>query len=204
MITIIDYGVGNIGSLNNTLDSLGFRTEITSDPRSIQDARFLILPGVGAAGYGMQQLRERALDTALRKAVAIGTPLIGICLGMQLLFDASEENDTTCLGIIPGRVKKFGIGCKVPQIGWNRVSPEVRNPNAASLFSGISQTASFYFVHSYYPVPDDVSMVAGYTEYGVRFPSIIRTGALLATQFHPEKSGNAGLTLLTNFIKEYV
>ncbi|MDP1722485.1 MAG: imidazole glycerol phosphate synthase subunit HisH [Candidatus Gottesmanbacteria bacterium] len=204
MITIIDYGLGNIGSVANTLTRLGQTYQISADPAEIRSADVLLLPGVGAAGVGMKNLRDRGLDVAIRRAIQNGKPFLGICLGMQLLFDYSEEADTPCLGILKGSVKKFQRERKVPQIGWNLVIPVKTNPNAVRLFAGIPERNAFYFVNSYYPIPADTSVVAATTEYGEQFASVVAIKNIVATQFHPEKSGETGLRLLQNFIKEYV
>lgn len=204
MITIIDYGVGNIGSVANTLTRLDQSYQISSDPAVIRSADVLLLPGVGAAGVGMQNLRNRGLDTAIRLAIQNGKSFLGFCLGMQLLFEYSEEADTACLGILKGSVKKFQLERKVPQIGWNQVIPVETNSKAKRLFAGVPKDTSFYFVNSYYPIPADSSVVAATTEYGEYFSSVVATKNIVATQFHPEKSGEAGFRLLQNFIKEYV
>ncbi len=201
MITIIDYGLGNIGSITNTLASLGVPSTVSANPRVVEAAAALLLPGVGAAGVGMQNLKARNLDSAIQKSIRSGKPFIGFCLGMQLLFEYSQEADTTCLGVFKGTVKKFRKEKKVPQIGWNTVSMNAQNPMAKRLFDGLP-SSEFYFVNSYYPVPEDTRIVAATTQYGETFASAIAVGNIFATQFHPEKSGKAGKLLLTNFIKE--
>lgn len=197
MITIIDYGLGNIGSVANTLERLDQTYAISADPKEIASAGALILPGVGAAGAGMQNLQDRGLDVAIRQAISNNTPFFGICLGMQLLFDYSEEGNTDCLGIISGTVKKYAIEKRIPQIGWNTVR------SSSSLFEGISPDSFFYFVNSYYCIPVDTSIVIGESTYGETFASVIQKDTIMATQFHPEKSGKDGFRLLQNFIKEY-
>lgn len=201
MITIIDYGLGNIGSVTNTCDALGLPCSVSADPLVVGSAAALLLPGVGAAGVGMANLKARKLDAAIRDAIARGVPFIGFCLGMQLLFDYSEEADTQCLGVVPGNVIKFRAEKKVPQIGWNTVTVNGRNPAAVRLFDRIPD-AEFYFVNSYYPVPKNDNVIAATTQYGEPFASAIAYENVFATQFHPEKSGAAGRQLLTNFIKE--
>lgn len=201
MITIIDYGLGNIGSIANTLASLTVPFAVSADPSVVGSAAALLLPGVGAAGAGMQNLKNRGLDTVLKDRISKGVPFIGFCLGLQLLFDYSEEADTVCLGILKGNVVKFGTENKVPQIGWNRVRVNTDNQRAVRLFNGIPDN-EFYFVNSYYPVPNDRKVIAATTEYGDEFTSAVAVGNIFATQFHPEKSGKAGRLLLTNFIKE--
>jgi glutamine amidotransferase len=204
MITIIDYGVGNIGSVANTLEKLNQKYQISSDASIIASTEVLLLPGVGAAGVGMQNLRERGLDKVIRSEIQDGKTFLGVCLGMQLLFEYSQEADTTCLGILKGTVKKFRKERKVPQIGWNQVIQNTDNPYALRLFDGIVQGSTFYFVNSYYPTPSDLSVVAATTDYGEQFASVVATKNIVAAQFHPEKSGDAGFRLLQNFIKEYV
>lgn len=204
MITIIDYGVGNIGSVVNTLTRLGQSYQVSSDSAVVSSADVLLLPGVGAAGVGMQNLRDRGLDAAIRQAIQNGKQFLGFCLGMQLLFENSEEANTVCLGILKGSVKKFQLERKVPQIGWNQVIPVEANPNAMRLFAGIPGGSEFYFVNSYYPAPSDLSVSAAVTEYGEQFTSVVATKNIVATQFHPEKSGEVGFRLLQNIIKEYV
>ncbi len=185
MITIIDYGIGNLGSVANALNQLGTKYRISNNQQEISSSTGLILPGVGAAGVGMENLRSRQLDQLLKQLIKSGKPFLGICLGMQLLFDTSEENNTKCLGIIPGTVNKFKKETKVPQIGWNKVSPE---------------NNYFYFVNSYYCVPQDPSIITGTTVYGETFASQITKGNIWGVQFHPEKSGPAGFKLLKEFI----
>lgn len=202
MITIIDYGVGNIGSVGNTLARLGQDYQVSDKPGVVSTAEALILPGVGAAGVGMKNLVEGGLDKAIGEAISNNIPFFGICLGMQLLFDSSQEGETACLGIFKGTVQKFDDKQKVPQIGWNEVIPAAGNPEAKYLFGGISKGSSFYFVNSFYPVPGDQSIIAATTEYGVRFASIVAKDNIVATQFHPEKSGQVGLLLLRNFIEK--
>lgn len=204
MITIIDYGIGNIGSIANVLQRLGEKYEVSKDASVIESSDALILPGVGAAGAGMRNLQSRGLDQIIWSEVKKGKPFLGICLGMQLLFEYSEEANTTCLGILAGSVKRFRQERKVPQIGWNQVIPVKTNPFAKRLFSGIPTNSEFYFVNSYYPVPSDASIAAATTEYGGKFVSVIATKNMVATQFHPEKSGDVGFQLLKNFIKEYI
>lgn len=204
MITIIDYGVGNIGSLCNMLNRIGQIYGIGSTPASITAATTLILPGVGAAGVGMENLKRSGLDTAIKQAIVEGTPFMGICLGMQLLFDTSEEDETSCLGILSGRVKKFRKERKVPQIGWNEVIPDRQNPATAPLFTGIPDGSPFYYVNSYYPDPADRAITAATSAYGETFTAVVATGRVVATQFHPEKSGEVGLRFIKNFMKEYV
>ena len=204
MITVIDYGVGNIGSVANTLTRLGQKYEITSDIQVVEAAEVLLLPGVGSAGTGMKNLRLLGLDTAIRTEIQKSKPFLGICLGMQLLFEYSEEADTECLNILKGNVKKFRKERKVPQIGWNQVIPNNSNPYAKKLFSNIPIGSMFYFVNSYYPVLSDLEISAATTQYGELFSSVVATKNIVVTQFHPEKSGEVGFQLLQNFIKEFI
>ncbi len=198
MIAIIDYGMGNLASVQNAFLKVGYPTRITSHPEEILAADKVVLPGVGAFGDAIHNLRQRGIDQTIRQVVEQHTPLLGICLGMQLLFSQSEENGVhQGLNIIPGRVKRFSlpIDYKVPQIGWNSITI---NP-ASRMLAGIPEGSYFYFVHSYYVVPADESLVAACTDYGGSFVSAIEKGSLMATQFHPEKSSILGLRILKNF-----
>ncbi len=186
------------------LDRIGQPYVIGNTPESIMSASALILPGVGAAGVGMEYLKRSGLDAAIKRAIASGTPFLGICLGMQLLFDTSEENGTDCMGILKGSVKKFRIERKVPQIGWNDVIPNRENPNAVKLFTGIPDGSAFYYVNSFYPDPSDSTITAATSVYGETFAAVVATDSIVATQFHPEKSGEVGLKFIKNFMKEYV
>jgi glutamine amidotransferase len=177
---------------------------VTSDPRVLDAASHLVFPGVGAAGAAMANLRERGLDVCLRRWAAEGRPLLGICLGTQVIFAHSEEGDTDCLGIVPGAVRRFpadlqagGQRLKIPHMGWNSVALRGNHP----VFAGVPAGAEFYFVHSYYPAPSDEGWVAGWTEYGIRFAAAVARSNLVAVQFHPEKSGRPGLTILENFCR---
>jgi glutamine amidotransferase len=204
MIGIVDYRAGNLTSVARALKSLNEPCVITNDRKLLDDAGHIIFPGVGAAGTAMANLRESGLDGHLRKWVQDGKPVLGICLGTQVIFDRSEEDDTPCLGIVPGEVKRFpadlrerGERLKIPHMGWNRVSFCKDHP----VFADIPENAEFYFVHSYHPAPADETWVAGRTDYGIRFCSAVARGSLVAVQFHPEKSGRPGLTLLANFCR---
>jgi len=196
MITIIDYGLGNLGSVKNALDKLGIVSMVSNSPGEIKSADGLILPGVGAAGEGMKNLKKTKLDKIIEQEIKKGKPILGICLGMQLLMSRSEEGNVNCLDIIDGQVKKIDIKLKVPQIGWNTVQAT----NQCQLFKNIPQNSYFYFVHSYYCSPSDKNDEAGTTEYGTRFCSILQKENIYGVQFHPEKSGEDGLKLLKNFI----
>jgi glutamine amidotransferase len=203
MIAIIDYRAGNLTSVKRAMDALGRASVITRDPPEVLQAERIIFPGVGAAGKAMADLRALKLDRALQGAFRAGKPILGICLGTQIILERSEENGTDCLCLIRGQVRRFpepladgeGRILKVPHMGWNRVDFARPHP----LFEGIDPASEFYFVHSYYPVPSESERVLGETDHGIRFPSVLEAGNLVAVQFHPEKSGRAGLRILENF-----
>jgi glutamine amidotransferase len=171
---------------------------VTQDPAVVAQATRVIFPGVGAAGKAMATLRELGLDQALRQSFQRGIPILGICLGAQIILEHSEENDTACLGLLPGRTRALprGEGLKIPHMGWNRV----RFLRAHQIFKGLPDGAEYYFVHSYYPAPAETTMVVGVTDHGMEFPCAIGWRNLVATQFHPEKSGRFGLQILENFL----
>lgn len=196
MIVIIDYGVGNLASVKNALDKLGVKSVISDDPKIIKKAKALILPGVGAAGQGMKNLKEKGLDKTIIDEINKSKPFLGICLGMQLLFESSEEGNVKCLGILKGFVKKFKIEKKIPQIGWN----QVKAVKQTQLLKGISDDY-FYYVNSYYCLPEDKEVIAGLTTYGEEFAGVVTRDNIFGVQFHPERSGKAGFQLLENFIK---
>jgi glutamine amidotransferase len=203
MIAIIDYDAGNLASVARAVTHLGFACTVTHDAQEIRRAERIIFPGVGAAGAAMASLRRTGLDAVLTEQFAAGKPIMGICLGTQVIMGHSEENDTACLGIIAGRVKLFaapleatpGQRLKIPHMGWNAI----RVSRAHPLFDGLRSEDEFYFVHSYYPVPDDPGCVFARTDYGIVFASVIGYRNLAATQFHLEKSGRPGLRMLKNF-----
>jgi imidazole glycerol-phosphate synthase subunit HisH len=203
MIAIVDYQAGNLTSVASALEHLGHRCEITDEPAAIRRAGRVILPGVGAAGATMENLRGLELERVLREDVIdAGKPFLGICIGIQILMDHSEEDDTRCLGVIAGEVVRFpaavdGRPLKVPQIGWNRVHQLRAHP----IFAGVPDGSHFYFVNSYYPVPADPAVVIATANHGVTFCAAIARDSLVATQFHLEKSGAAGLRILDNFCK---
>jgi imidazole glycerol-phosphate synthase subunit HisH len=203
MIAIVDYRAGNLTSVARALEHLGHRCEITDRADGIRSADRVILPGVGAAGATMENLRALALDTVLREDVArAGKPFLGICIGIQVLLDHSEEDRADCLGIIPGEVRRYpssidGRSLKVPQIGWNRVCQAASHP----IFAGVPDNTHFYFVNSYYPVPNEPYVTIATSDYGVQFTAAIARDNVIATQFHLEKSGAAGLRLLDNFCR---
>ena len=200
MIAIIDYRAGNLPSVLRALEHLGHEGRITDDASVIRSAERVIFPGVGAAGATMHNLRELGLDKLLKDEIhPSGVPMLGICIGIQIIFESSEEDEAKCLGILPGTVRRFGAspGLKVPQIGWN----EVRFVRPHPIFAGVRDGSHFYFVNSYYPAPAQPEVVCATTEYGERFPCVVAHNNLVATQFHLEKSGPAGLKMLDNFCK---
>ncbi len=201
MLAILDYKAGNQTSVRRALQSLDIPAEITAEPVALAAADGVIFPGVGAAGQAMRQLRGTGLDDTLRILVAGGKPLLGICLGCQILLERSEENDTATLGILPGVCRRFrpewrdgDRPIRIPHMGWNSLT--VRRPSP--LLEGIAPDAQFYFVHSYYPEPQPDLIIAE-TSYGATFASLYGRPGLWAAQFHPEKSGEPGLRLLANF-----
>lgn len=203
MIAIIDYKAGNLRSVERALKKLGFPCNITHDKKEVLNSERIVFPGVGAAGKAIDDLRHLGLDLVLRQAVEAGKPILGICLGAQIILDKSEENNTPCLGLIPGEVKLFpsllvpakGERLKIPHMGWNGLNVIKRHP----VLEGIMPSDEFYFVHSYYPMPASDQFVIGMTDYGLEFPSTIGYKNLIAMQFHPEKSGVPGLKILKNF-----
>ncbi|UCB42292.1 MAG: imidazole glycerol phosphate synthase subunit HisH [Dehalococcoidales bacterium] len=198
MVTIIDYGAGNLRSVTNAIGKLGYEPKVTSNPDEVLAAKALILPGVGAAGDTMANLNRLQLTDPTKQYISDGKPFFGICVGLQVLFTGTEEGGWhTCLNIIPGQVRRLPEGQKIPHMGWNQVKQMIPHP----VFEGIPDETNFYFVHSYYVAPDDQALVAGKTEYGINFCSVIARGNLVATQFHPERSGEAGLRIYDNFLK---
>jgi glutamine amidotransferase len=195
---IIDYKAGNLTSVVRSLKALGVEGTVTQDPAVVAQATRVIFPGVGAAGKAMATLRELGLDQALHQSFQRGIPILGICLGAQIILEHSEENDTVCLGLLPGRTRALSRseGLKIPHMGWN----QVRFIRTHRIFTGLPAGAEYYFVHSYYPAPDEPGMVVGVTDHGIEFPCAIGWRNLVATQFHPEKSGRFGLQILENFL----
>jgi glutamine amidotransferase len=195
---IIDYHAGNLTSVVRSLKALGVEGTVTQDPEVVAQASRVIFPGVGAAGKAMATLRELGLDQALRQSFSGGIPILGICLGAQIILEASEENSATCLGLLPGRTQALSKAknLKIPHMGWNRVDFLKPHP----VFKNLPEGAEYYFVHSYYPAPAQAAMVLGVTDHGQKFPSAIGWRNLVATQFHPEKSGRFGLQILKNFL----
>ena len=198
MTVVVDYGAGNLKSVENALRYLDARYKVTSNPGDLLDAEAVIFPGVGEAAASMAVLERTGLGEGLRSFLATGRKVLGICIGCQVIFDRSEERSTTCLCLVPGVVRRFapGTGLKVPHMGWNAMHFTREHP----VFAGIPQDTSFYFVHSYYPDPVDKEMIAAETDYGIAFPSCIARGNLIAFQCHVEKSGPFGLKLLSNFL----
>jgi glutamine amidotransferase len=198
MLVIIDYQAGNLASVERALEALGVAGRVTEAPDVVAEASRVVFPGVGAAGRAMHTLRERHLDQALLKAFQRGVPIMGICLGAQIILDQSEENGALCLGLLPGRTRALPLqtGLKIPHMGWNQVRFVREHP----VFQGLPAAAEYYFVHSYFPDPAEPSMVMGVTEHGITFPSVVAWKNLVAMQFHPEKSGRFGLKILENFL----
>jgi glutamine amidotransferase len=197
-IVVVDYDAGNLRSVQRALEAVGLRPLVTPDPRDVERAGALVLPGVGSAQDCMRKLRERKLVEPLRAYAASGRPFLGVCVGLQLLFDWSAEGGgVDCLGIVPGAVLRFpnGNGLKVPQIGWNAVSFTRAHP----LLEAIPDQSYFYFVHSYYVEPSEPDVTLATAEYGLDFAAIVARDNVVATQFHPEKSADLGLRLYANF-----
>ena len=198
MITIVDYKAGNLTSVKRALNHLGIENQISKDPDIVRNAEQVIFPGVGAAGAAMEVLKERNLDSALTETFQKGTPILGICIGSQIILSRSEEGHTPGLNLMPGVCNRFrpeNEALKVPHMGWNAVT--VVQPHA--ILSHLRPGDEFYFVHSYYPQPENPSQVYATCEYGITFPVAISTDNLFAVQFHAEKSGPLGLKLLKNF-----
>jgi glutamine amidotransferase len=197
-LVVIDYEAGNLTSVVRSLKALGVDGTITQDPRVVAAAGRVVFPGVGAAGKAMATLQRLGLDRAIKESFQKGTPILGICLGAQIILESSDENDTPCLGLLPGRTRALPLspGLKIPHMGWNRVRFLKPHP----VFEGLPPEAEYYFVHSYYPAPAQESMILGLTDHGIDFPSALGWRNLVATQFHPEKSGQFGLQLLRHFL----
>ena len=196
-IVVIDYQSGNLRSVAKALEAVGARPVVSENPSELDAADAVILPGVGSGPAAMQALESRDLVAPIKRSITDGKPFLGVCLGLQLLLDRTEEGDSPCLGIVPGRVKRLPAGLKVPHMGWNSVEFNIDHP----VFREIPPASHFYFVHSYYAAPDDGSDIAGTTTYGMPFCSAYARDNLVATQFHPEKSGAIGLQIYRNFLQ---
>jgi glutamine amidotransferase len=197
-LVIVDYEAGNLRSVARAVVHAGGEPLITSSAHGVERADALIVPGVGAAADTMANLKRYGLVEPIREYIASGRPFLGVCMGQQALFDVSEEGgEHRCLGVLHGRVVRLPPGLKVPHMGWN----EVRIVRPHPIFDGIPDSSYFYFVHSYYPLPDDPGVVIGETEYGVTFASVVARDSVVATQFHPEKSGAMGLRMYENFLR---
>lgn len=200
MIAVVDYGAGNIGSVKNALDNLSQESVVTSDADIIKRANKIILPGVGAFGDAARKLSALGLDRVIVDSCRGETPLLGICLGLQLMFECSEESaDTTGLGVFKGQVKRIPDerhSLKIPHIGWNSLSLAQYD----GIFKDVNDGAYVYFVHSFYAEPEDASIISAYTDYGAKIPIAFSYKHIHLTQFHPEKSGETGLRILENFV----
>ena len=198
MIAVVDYDAGNLRSIAQGLRLAGAEVRVTGDPEVVRAARAVVVPGVGAASDCMANLKARGLERVIAEAVRSGRPYLGVCMGLQVLLTYSEEGGRfPCLDVFPGVVARLPAGVKVPHMGWN----QVRHDGSHPLLADVPDGANFYFVHSYYAAPADAGCVVGSTDYGVTFPSVLARDNLLATQFHPEKSGRWGLLLLRNFVR---
>lgn len=199
MIGIIDYGMGNIHSVRKALEFMGGEAKVIPDGKAIRGCAKIVLPGVGAFGDAMRELERAGFIPAIREHIVSGKPFLGICLGMHLLFECSEETPgVPGLALLKGAVRRFPAmaGLKVPQMGWNTIHVE----NACPLLQGLPAESSVYFCHSFYPEAQDARIAAATTEYGIRFPSVVWERNVFACQFHPEKSQSTGLAILKNFI----
>jgi glutamine amidotransferase len=203
MIAILDYDAGNLTSVARAVSHLGFACRVTGDRGQLATAERIIFPGVGAAGSAMDSLQRLGLADILKSAYQEGRPILGICLGSQIVLGHSQENDRDCLGLLPGDVRRFsreerlenGRRIKIPHMGWNRI----RRVRSHPVLDDLAEGDEFYFVHGYYPAPASTGDVYATTDYGVTFASVIGHGSLIATQFHLEKSGRPGLRLLKSF-----
>ncbi len=206
MLAIVDYGMGNIHSVKKALQKLGGKVKVVTDPKELLGAEKIVLPGVGAFDDAVSVLRRRGLIAAIKKEIAKGKPFLGICLGMQLLFETSDESPKAKgMALLKGRVRSFPRkkSLPVPQIGWNTIDKVARLPGCqvASILKGIPDNSYVYFCHSYYPDPKDKSVIAASTNYGINFASVVCKDNIFGMQFHPEKSQAVGLRILKNFIE---
>lgn len=207
MIGIVDYNAGNITSVERSLTKLGIDFILSKKPEELKDCTKLIFPGVGDASYAMEQLKITGFDDFLKKWCDDKKPLLGICLGSQIIFDWSEEGDTTCLGLVKGKIKHFYTidpslkkqDLKVPHMGWNNLSFQ---NGSSDILSNVPSNSDFYFVHSYVICPDDEKVVKATTDYGIKVPAVIQSENIYACQFHPEKSGEIGLRILSAYCKK--
>ena len=196
-VVVIDYQSGNLRSVAKALETAGATPLVTDDASELKSADAVVLPGVGSGPAAMEALQSRGLTGPIRDYVDSGKPFLGVCLGLQLLLEQTEEGDAPCLGIVPGRVRRLPAGLKVPHMGWNSVDFNFLHP----VFDGLPALSHFYFVHSYFADPVERKGVAGTTSYGIPFCSVYARDNLVATQFHPEKSGSVGLQVYRNFLK---
>jgi glutamine amidotransferase len=199
-VAIIDYGVGNLRSVEKAFAATGCEAIVTADENELRNAERLVLPGVGAFAACMNALTERGFDRLVLEKAREGTPLLGVCVGMQLLFDESDEfGATSGLGLLRGRVRRFENDLVVPHVGWNRVYQKQEH----ALFDGVADGSFCYFVHSFYCEPADEAVIAGETEYGSRYSSVVAHRNICGVQFHPEKSQDVGLRMLKNFGQDF-
>lgn len=196
-VSIVDYGLGNLGSVSNMLRRIGAEVRTVDTPEGVLESDRVLLPGIGAFDEGMRRLHDKDLVDPLREFAASGRPLFGICLGMQLLLDSSEEGEARGLGLIPGGSARFddSSGIRVPHMGWSSADPTRED----ALVAGLPEDRRFYFVHSYRVIPDDAAAILATTDYGVEFASMVRSGSVMGAQFHPEKSHTFGMTIMRNF-----
>ena len=194
---IVDYEAGNVRSVIRAVESLGYQPIISNDPSTISNADSIIFPGQGACDAAMASIKRNRLSDAIYESITNGTPYLGVCLGLQLLLQKSEEGNVDCLGILPGEVKRLPAGEKIPHMGWNNVQIHSEHP----VFAGIPQNSHFYFVHSFYADLQSTPFSAATVHYGIEFCCAVANGNLVATQFHPEKSGGLGLQIYKNFLE---
>lgn len=196
-IAIVDYQAGNLRSVQKALEKTGATAVATADPDAISRADGVVFPGQGACDSSMRHIRDLGLEEPIKASIASGKPFLGVCLGLQLLLEQSDEGDEPCLGILKGRVRRLPDGQKIPHMGWNQVDFGLEHP----VLKGIPSGSNFYFVHSYFADPEDESIVAGTTSYGLDFCSAVAWDNVTAVQFHPEKSGDVGLIIYENFVQ---